>query len=114
MPAFPDLLEANGIAILGENLRNLLDVETIAGLKERAVRRVEVRLAGPPTGWEALHSLPGVRDVSLDDGVLRLSVEGAMDAVVKELARLPIQTLTSAPPDLEEIFLSYYGSGDAD
>jgi ABC-2 type transport system ATP-binding protein len=103
---------ADRVAIVRDG--RLVDVETIAGLKERAVRRVEVRLAGPPTGWEALHSLPGVRDVSLDDGVLRLSVEGAMDAVVKELARLPIQTLTSAPPDLEEIFLSYYGSGDAD
>ena len=37
-----------------------------------------------------------------------------MDAVVKELARFPIQTLTSEPPELEEIFLSYYGSTDAD
>jgi ABC-2 type transport system ATP-binding protein len=92
----------------------LVAVETIAGLKDRAVRRLEVRLAGPPAGWDAVRGLPGVRDATLEDGVLRLTVEGAMDAVVKELARLPIQTLTSEPPELEEIFLSYYGSADAD
>jgi hypothetical protein len=55
-----------------------------------------------------------VRDVALADGVLRLTVEGSMDALVKELAHLPVQTLTSEPPELEEIFLSYYGSLDAD
>ena len=37
-----------------------------------------------------------------------------MDALVKELGRLPVQTLTSEPPELEEIFLSYYGSSHAD
>jgi ABC-2 type transport system ATP-binding protein len=102
---------ADRVAIVRDG--RLVTVETIAGLKERAVRRVEVRLGGPAEGWEELSRLPGVRNASLDDGVLRLTVEGAMDAVVKELARLPVQTLTSEPPELEEIFLSYYGSADA-
>jgi ABC-2 type transport system ATP-binding protein len=103
---------ADRVAIVRDG--RLVDLETIAGLKERAVRRIEVRLAGPPTGWENVRRLAGVRDASLADGVLRFTVEGAMDAVVKELARLPIQTLTSRPPELEEIFLSYYGSAGAD
>ena len=103
---------ADRVAIVRDG--RLVDVETIAGLRERSLRRVEVRLSGPPTGWESVRSLPGVRDASLDDGVLRLTVEGPMEAVVKELAQLPIQTLTSEPPELEEIFLSYYGSGHAD
>jgi beta-exotoxin I transport system ATP-binding protein len=103
---------ADRVAIVRDG--RLVDVETIAGLRERSLRRVEVRLSGPPTGWENVRSLPGVRDASLDDGVLRLTVEGPMDAVVKELAQLPIQTLTSEPPELEEIFLSYYGSGHAE
>ena len=102
---------ADRVAIVRDG--RLVDVETIAGLKERAVRRVEVRFAGPPTGWESVRGVQGVRDASLDDGVLRLTVEGAMDAVVKELARLPIQTLTSEPPELEELFLSFYGVTDA-
>jgi hypothetical protein len=28
---------------------------------------------------------------------------------VKELATLPVQTLTSEAPELDEVFLSYYG-----
>ena len=102
---------ADRVAIVRDG--RLVAVETITGLKERAVRRVEVRLAGSPGSWEQLRRVPGVRDVSLDDGVLRLTVEGSMDLLVKELARLPVQTLVSQPPELEEIFLSYYGSRDA-
>jgi ABC-2 type transport system ATP-binding protein len=101
---------ADRVAIVRDG--RLVDVETIAGLKERAVRHVEVRLAGPPTGWERLRAVPGVHDASLEDGVVRLTVEGAMDALVKELAHLPVQTLTSEPPELEVVFRSFYGSAD--
>jgi ABC-type uncharacterized transport system ATPase subunit len=62
---------------------------------------------------ERLRTVPGVRDVSWADGVVRLDVEGAMDALVKELARLRVQTLTSEAPELDEIFRSYYGGSDA-
>ena len=37
-----------------------------------------------------------------------------MDALVKELARFPVQTLTSEEPELDEIFLSYYGRSHVD
>jgi ABC-2 type transport system ATP-binding protein len=103
---------ADRVAIVRDG--RMVAVATMADLKARAVRRVEVRLAGPAGPWTQLAEVPGVRDVSLDDGVLRLAVEGSMDALVKELARLPVQTLTSEPPELEEVFLSYYGSLDAD
>jgi len=92
----------------------LVAVEAIATLKQRAVRRVEVRLAGSAAGAERLRDVPGVHDVSLGDGVVRLDVEGSMDALVKELARLPVQTLTSEAPELDEIFRSYYGHSHAD
>jgi len=92
----------------------LVAVEAIATLKERALRRVEVRLAAPAAGAERLREVPGVRDVTLADDVVRLDVEGPMDALVKELARLPVQTLTSEAPELDEIFRSYYGRSHAD
>jgi ABC-2 type transport system ATP-binding protein len=93
---------------------SLVAVEAISTLKERAVRRVEVRLAEPVAEVDRLRAIPGVQDVTLTDGVIRLRVEGAMDALVKELARVPVQTLTSEPPELDEIFLSYYGRADED
>jgi ABC-2 type transport system ATP-binding protein len=92
----------------------LVAVEAIATLKERAVRKVEVRLAAPAPGAERLRDVPGVRDVLVGDGVVRLAIEGSMDVLVKELARLPVQTLTSEAPELDEIFRSYYGGTDAD
>ena len=92
----------------------LVAVEDIATLKERAIRKVEVRLTEPPTGLDVLRQIPGVRDVALHDGVVSLHVEGSMDALIKALARLPVQTLTSEPPELDEIFLSYYGRANED
>jgi ABC-2 type transport system ATP-binding protein len=87
----------------------LVAVESIAALKQRAVRRVDVRLGSVTPEVEGLRAVPGVRDVSIADGVVRLTVEGSMDALVKALARLPVETLTSEAPELEEIFRSYYG-----
>jgi ABC-2 type transport system ATP-binding protein len=92
----------------------LVAVETMTALKQRALRRVEARLHGPAPAAERLRGVPGVRDVSVGDGVVQLVVEGSMDALVKELAALPVQTLTSEPPELDEIFLSYYGEARAD
>jgi ABC-2 type transport system ATP-binding protein len=89
----------------------LVAVEGVATLRHRAIRRVEVRLAqgAPPPD---LSAIPCVRDASVADGVMRLHVEGPMDPLIKALAAHPVQTLTSEEPDLEEIFLSYYGARD--
>jgi ABC-2 type transport system ATP-binding protein len=92
----------------------LVAVEAIAALKERAVRNVEVRLAAPTPAAARLRKVPGVRDVAVHDAVVRLAVEGSMDALVKALATLPVQTLTSEAPELDEIFRSYYDRSHAD
>jgi ABC-2 type transport system ATP-binding protein len=94
----------------------LVAVESMAALRERALRRVEVHFEAPvqPEAVEPVRAAAGVREWALEDGVLRLQVEGSMDALVKELARLPVRTLTSETPELDEIFLSYYGGGDVD
>ena len=92
----------------------LVAVEEIAALKQRALRRVEVRFAGPADGVDRLGAVPGVRGVSFGDGLVRLDVEGSMDALVKELAKLPVESLTSEAPELDELFLSYYGGPRAD
>jgi beta-exotoxin I transport system ATP-binding protein len=92
---------------------NLVAVESIVALKERAIRKVEVRLAEPAEGVERLRDVPGVESFALDGDLVSLEVHGAMDVLVKELATFPVQTLTSTPPELDEIFLSYYGRGHA-
>jgi len=92
----------------------LVAVEAISALKQRSVRRVEVRLSDGVPDAERLRNVPGVRDVAVADGVAHLTVEGAMDALVKELARFPVQSLTSEAPELDEIFLTYYGQSHGD
>jgi ABC-2 type transport system ATP-binding protein len=91
----------------------LVAVEEVATLRHRALRKVEVRFAGdvPVDGFDRIE---GVRDVAVADGVVRLHIQGPMDALIKELAHYPVQTLTSEEPDLEEIFLAYYGRSHGD
>ncbi|HYU61316.1 MAG TPA: ABC transporter ATP-binding protein [Solirubrobacterales bacterium] len=101
---------AGRVGIIKEG--RLISVEEISALKRRALRHVEIRFAGAGPS-EDLSRIPGVRDVSVKDGVVRLRVEGPMDALVKELARYPVQTLTSEEPELDEIFLAFYGRSHA-
>lgn len=100
---------ADRVGIIREG--SLVAVEEMRRLRDRAVRQVTVRFGASVTGLD-LDRIPGVRDISLTDGVARLRVEGSMDPLVKALAAYPVQTLTSERPELEEIFLGYYGSAD--
>lgn len=55
-------------------------------------------------------ALPGVHDVRTEDGRVRFDVDGAhLDTAVAHLVAAGLQSLTSAPPTLEELFLRHYG-----
>ena len=90
----------------------LLAVESIATLKERALRKLEIEFGGA-IDEAAFQNLPGVRDVVIDKGVLRCTVMGSLDALVKVAARFEVVNLRSIETSLEEIFMAYYGAGDA-
>jgi ABC-2 type transport system ATP-binding protein len=91
----------------------LLAVESIADLKARALRRLEIDF-GEPVSADSFANLPGIRDLTIDDGVvLRCTVMGSLDALVKSAARYRIDNLRSIETSLEEIFLAYYGAGEA-
>jgi ABC-2 type transport system ATP-binding protein len=59
---------------------------------------------------EAFKALEGVEQVeALADGqTLRVTVSGALDAVVKEAAQYSVISMTSHEPSLEDVFLRYY------
>ena len=90
----------------------LLAVESIAALKERALRKLEIDFGGTVPA-EAFANLPGVRDVTVDDGVLRCTVMGSLDALVKAAAKYEVRNLRSLETSLEEIFMAYYGAGES-
>ncbi len=91
----------------------LIAVEEVADLKERAFHQLEFHF-GEETSMEEFADLPGVKDVTLEDGVLKCTVVGKPDSLIKAVARFEVVKLVSHDSTLEDIFLSYYGEGEAD
>jgi len=90
----------------------LVTVEDVGDLKARAMRTLDIHFARPvPT--DAFANLPGVQDVEVQGELVHLTVAGHLDAVVKAAARYEVVDIASHEPNLEEIFLTFYG-GDED
>ena len=62
---------------------------------------------------EAFTNLSGVRDVTIEDGVLSCTILGTVDTLIKAAAQFEVVKVVSHEPSLEDMFLSYYsGSGN--
>ena len=86
----------------------IVEVAETASLLNRSMRQVRIRFQ-QPTEAEELHKLPGVELIAKDDGLgVLLQVEGAMDALIKTLAKYPVNDFETERTSLEEIFLAYY------
>ena len=97
---------ADRVAIIRSG--RLLMLETMAGLREKARHTVEVRFGSPP-GPRAFAGVPGITDVRLDGTVLRCTMQGVVDPLIKTLSRYHVVDLNSREADLEETFLALYG-----
>ena len=96
---------AERVALIREGRLEL--VESIDVLRARASTRVEATFAKPPPS-AAFAELPGVRIVERAGPVVHFAVEGAVDALVKALARFEIIALDSHEADLEDVFLALF------
>ena len=57
-----------------------------------------------------LSDLPGLHDVSIDDTRAQFSVDsGELNRTLERLVEFDVQSLTSSPPTLEELFMRHYG-----
>lgn len=81
--------------------------EEVAALRSRAIREVTVQFEGTQP---ALSGLDGVETVERGDDFVRLRVTGHMDRLVKALAEANVVSISSSKPELDEIFLSFYGA----
>lgn len=86
----------------------VVTVEDIGSLKAKSLRSIEFHFRAP-VGAEAFRGLPGVRDVVAHGEVVRVSVEGPVDAILKAAARFEVVDLVSQEPTLEDVFLAFYG-----
>jgi ABC-2 type transport system ATP-binding protein len=85
----------------------LVDVDEIATLKARALRKVEVTFADA-VDPSTLRSVPGVQSLGVRGPAIELTVSGTMDPLVKALAQHEVVSITSREPDLEELVLAFY------
>ena len=108
MPVVERVCDRVGIIRRGE----LVTVEDVNALRERALHKLEFHFSTsvPP---EVFASLPGVRDVAVNDSVLSCTIMGSPDALIKAVAKYEVVKLVSHEPHLEDVFLSYYGEGES-
>ena len=109
MPEVERVCDRVGIIRRGE----LITVEDIGTLKERAFHQIELHFSAQ-VPQELFAELPGVRDVTVEDSVVKCTVVGKPDALIKAAARFEVVKLVSHEPHLEDVFLSYYGDGGTD
>jgi ABC-2 type transport system ATP-binding protein len=89
----------------------LVEQERIDVLRGRAVRRVELRLA---EGAELVRPLPAGLELGEQSGeYVHAAWRGAVEPLVAWLARNKLVDVTIAPPDLDDLFLTYYQRDDA-
>jgi ABC-2 type transport system ATP-binding protein len=86
---------------------SLVAVERVEDLRQRALRKIEVRFDADVDGGE-FDSVPNVSDLTLEGRVLRCKLAGEPDALIKMLAKHHVVDLISEEPELEELFFTYY------
>ncbi len=97
------------VGILKEG--RLIDEGSLAELRHLRSQTVEVTFSTPPP---ELSSVPGVAVVDVAGSTVRLEVSGSPQPLLNALAALPVLSLTSREPSLEEIFLHHYDGPEHD
>jgi ABC-2 type transport system ATP-binding protein len=88
----------------------LVEEGTLEELRHLHAHTVEATYEGDPP---VLEGIPGVEDVDVRDGVIRLQVSGSTDALLKALATAHVPSIQLREPSLEELFHAFY-DGAAD
>lgn len=96
---------ADTVAILREG--HLIEVDEVADLKAKAVRRIDLTFVSEPPMGE-LERVRGVTDVQVIGTAVHLSVEGSTEELLRVAAPHGIENVVTHEADLEEIFLAYY------
>jgi ABC-2 type transport system ATP-binding protein len=88
----------------------LAAVETISGLKQKALRRIDI-IFGAPIAADDFRSIPGVTEVRSSGSTLSMVVQGDLDPLIKAAARRTVRNIVTYEPNLEEFFLAFYREG---
>ncbi len=87
---------------------HLVAVESVAALRSKAMRRVELELDSTAEA-AVFEAVPGASDVAVGNHHVSMSFEGDMGALIRAASdRYGILDISTQEADLEEIFLTYY------
>jgi len=92
---------------------HMVAVERVESLGKRAVRHVEIHFETPVPDSD-FANLAGVKELQVTGPILRCTVDGRLDPLIKAAARHTVVDLISSEPDLEGTFLSYYYEQEGD
>ena len=82
--------------------------DKMSDLKKKSLNRIEVQFS-KDFDVDKLRKNIGISKVTGDSNKYTFDIEGNIDKFIKELANHKIENLKTIEPDLEDIFLSYYG-----
>ena len=85
----------------------LIALESVAELRRKAIRRVELEFGGPVPDRE-LSAVAGVRELLTDGWRATLSFDGQMPDLLAATSGHELRDVSTQDADLEEIFLTYY------
>jgi ABC-2 type transport system ATP-binding protein len=86
----------------------IVAVESVDALSRRHIHTVELKLAHPPA--DGTFVLPDVDVVAANGTEVRLLVRGDLNPLLRRLGSLEVREMALTTPDLEEVFLTYYGA----
>jgi ABC-2 type transport system ATP-binding protein len=95
------------VAVLRSGI--LVEHGTLDQLRHLHANTVEATYEGEPP---SLEGVPGVEDVYIRDGVIRLQVSGSTDPLLKALAAAKVPSIQMREPSLEELFHAFYDESD--
>jgi ABC-2 type transport system ATP-binding protein len=96
------------VAVLREGV--LVEEGTLDELRHLHANTVEAGYVGEPP---VLEGIPGVENVNVQDGVIRLHVSGSPDPLLKALAQTTVTSIQMREPSLEELFHAFYAEPPA-
>jgi ABC-2 type transport system ATP-binding protein len=88
----------------------LVTIATVAHLQRQARQRIELYVSGKAS-VAPFDALPGVVDASRSGNIISVVVEGPVDPVIKEAAKVNVRRIITRETDLEDVFLQYYKDG---
>lgn len=96
------------VAIIKEG--KLIKLEKISALKENTYKRIKIEAASIVSADH--FQLSGVNELKIEDCTISFIYKGNIDLMLKKIAEIEITNVWIEEPELEDIFMHYYESGE--